>query len=147
MTEKEIKYHNLYLDIAERISKMSYAKRLQVGSVLVKDDNIISFGWNGQPARFDNNCENYMGQDENGNDVLKTKSTVLHAEMNCLAKLAKSHNSSVGADLYITHAPCIECAKLIHCCGIKRLFYRNIYRCDDGIKFLSESCGVEVVKL
>lgn len=145
MNDKQIKYNRLYMDIAERIAEMSYARRLKVGSVLVKNDNIISFGWNGTPNGFDNNCEN-ESFDAIGNIILETKSEVLHAEANCLMKLTKTTNTSENAILYVTHAPCINCAKLIHQAGIKILYYRNIYRSDEGIKFL-EKCGLEIKKI
>lgn len=135
---KRKKYNVLYMDIAERISYMSYASRLQVGCVLVKDDSIISHGWNGMPSGFDNKCEHV---DENFN--LKTKSEVLHAESNCLAKIAKSNNSAKGAVLYTTHSPCIECAKMIHQSGISQVYYRNEYRNTDGIDFLLK-CNIGV---
>lgn len=141
MIDDKIKrYNELYMDIAERISKMSHAERLQVGCVLIKDNAIISHGWNGTPKNFDNCCENI---DENGN--LKTKPEVLHAESNCLAKIAKSNISSSDSILYTTHSPCIHCSKMIFQSGIIKVYYRYDYRCDDGIDFLRK-CNVEVEK-
>ena len=139
---KEKRYNSLYLDIAERISHMSYAKRLKVGSVIVKENNIISFGWNGMPSGFDNNCEDILPD----NMTLKTKPEVLHSEQNSLMKLAKSTNSSEGSVMYITHAPCIECAKLIYQSGINSVYYRNIYRSSDGVEFLKK-CNIHVEKV
>jgi len=149
------------MDWAKRCAELSHARRLHVGAVVVKDDTVISYGYNGMPAGWDNDCENTvfvldeesMGTDmislgysrtENGNWVkLKTKPEVLHAESNAIAKLAKSHNSGLGADLFVTHSPCIECAKLIYQSGISRVWYGKNYRDDTGIKFLKKS-GVTV---
>lgn len=136
------KYIDLYMDWATRLTKLSHAKRLQVGAVIVKDDCVISYGYNGMPAGWDNNCEDVI-QHSDDTTSLKTKPEVLHAESNAIAKLAKSSNSGVGADLFVTHSPCIECAKLIHQSGIARVFFGNHYRDDSGINFLEKS-GVEV---
>lgn len=152
MTKSE-RYVELYMDIAERISQMSHARRLQVGSVLVQEDSIISYGWNGMPAGWDNNCEDNVLV-ESGNRhtnytssvSLKTKPEVLHSEANCLMKVAKTTNSALGSTLYVTHAPCIECAKLIYQSGVKSVYYKYIYRSEDGINFL-ENCNVEVIKV
>lgn len=160
---KRKKYHNLYMDLAERISKMSFAKRLQVGSVLVKNDNILSYGWNGMPSGWDNNCEDeiftyderdtYYERNEWKYDEitkrysrLKTKPEVLHSEYNCIAKVSRSTNSSEGASLFVTHAPCLDCAKIIHQAGINSVYYRNTYRSEDGINFLNK-CGINVKKV
>ena len=136
------KFIDLYMDWATRTAQLSHAKRLQVGAVIVKDDSVISYGYNGMPAGWDNNCENIVGYNM-GEPMLKTKPEVLHAESNALAKLAKSSNSGLGADLFVTHMPCLECAKLIHQSGISRVWYSKNYRDDTGIKFLVLS-GVEV---
>lgn len=136
------KYIDLYMDWALRLTKLSHAKRLQVGAVVVKDDCVISYGYNGMPAGWDNNCEDVI-QHSDDTTSLKTKPEVLHAESNAIAKLAKSSNSGLGADLFVTHSPCIECAKLIHQSGISRVFFGNHYRDDSGINFLAKS-GVEV---
>ena len=169
------RYHELYMDIARRVAEMSYARRLHVGAVVVKDGRIISMGWNGMPAGWDNNCENiewmdrgaggwldpeeieaqwpfegiYM--DKDGEEYvtryrLKTKPEVLHAESNAIAKLAKSNDSGAGADLFVTHAPCIDCAKLIFQSGVSRVFYSEDYRDASGVRFL-ENSGVEITKL
>jgi len=132
------KYISLYMDIAERISQMSHAKRLQVGSVIVKNDTILSYGWNGMPAGWPNTCEVIQ---EDGS--LKTKPEVLHSEMNALMKVAQSTESSSGATLFCTHAPCIDCAKAIFQAGISDLYYREEYRSTSGTQFLKIS-GVNV---
>lgn len=129
--DKDLRYINLYLDIADRISQMSYATRLQVGSVIVKNGNIISMGWNGMPTGFTNVCEYY---DEN--NQLKTRPEVLHSEENAICKLAQSGFSCESADMFCTHSCCIQCAKLIARSGIKKFYYNNIYRDISGINFL-----------
>ena len=136
------KYIDLYMDWATRLTQLSHAKRLQVGAVIVKDDCVISYGYNGMPAGWDNNCEDVI-QHSDDTTSLKTKPEVLHAESNAIAKLAKSSNSGLGADLFVTHSPCIECAKLIHQSGIARVFFGSHYRDDSGINFLEKS-GIEV---
>ncbi len=144
---KKEKYNKLYLDIADRISQMSFARRLHVGAVIVKNHNIISFGWNGMPAGWDNNCEDEIPDITGDNEfVLRTKPEVLHAEQNAIAKLAKSTESGSGATMFITHAPCLDCAKLVYQSGINSVFYRNSYRNEDGIQFL-EKCNVKVEKV
>jgi dCMP deaminase len=152
MKEKFIK---LYMDWAKRVSELSYARRLKVGAVVVKDDCVISYGYNGMPAGWDNDCEDEMLEsttEETGKatilttrKVLKTKPEVIHAESNAIAKLAKSTNSGVGSTMFITHSPCIECAKLIYQSGIATVYYNGEYRSEDGIKFLEKS-GVTVVQ-
>jgi dCMP deaminase len=135
------KFINLYMDWACRTAQLSHARRLQVGAVIVKDDTVISYGYNGMPAGWNNNCEHML---DDGS--LKTNPEVLHAESNALAKLARSINSGLDADIFVTHAPCIECSKLIYQSGIKRVFYRESYRDSAGIDFLQKS-GIEVRKL
>lgn len=162
------KFVDLYMDFAQRVAQLSYARRLQVGAVIVKDDTVISYGYNGMPAEWDNNCEDkvwdsgaggwlspeefdeqypYEGyHSETKGNVrykLKTKPEVLHAESNAISKLAKSSNSGLRADIFITHAPCMECAKLIYQSGIRRVFYSENYRDSSGVEFLEKS-GVEV---
>lgn len=129
------KKHNLYLDLARRIAKESYCKRLQVGAVIVKDGNIISFGYNGTPSGLPNVCEE--------NDV--TLSTVLHAESNAITKACKSPISTEGATIYMTHSCCVECAKLIVQSGIKKVYYIEDYRDRKGIELL-RTCDIEVSK-
>lgn len=131
------KFIDAHLKVAEIYATLSTAKKLQVGSVIVKDDTIIGIGYNGTPPGWDNVCEDHE---------FKTKSEVSHAEANALAKVTKSTNSSDGATIFITHAPCIECAKLIFQSGIKSVYYRNQYRSTDGIDFLKK-CGVPIEKV
>lgn len=119
--------HNTYMKVAHVFAQNSYCKRAQVGALIVKDGNVIAFGYNGTPKGWDNCCE-----DENN----VTKPEVLHAESNAITKCSASLNSSLGADLYCTHAPCIECSKLIIQSGIKRVYYDIMYRNDDGINLL-----------
>lgn len=126
-------------------AQLSSAVRLNVGSVIVKDHRIISIGYNGMPAGWDNECE-YKEYLPDGSDTAVTKPEVLHAETNAIAKLASSSESGRGATLYVTHAPCMDCAKLIFQSGISRVVYQNEYRSRKGIQFL-ELCGLEVDKL
>ena len=123
-----------YLRMARIWAENSYCERRKVGALVVKDNMIISDGYNGTPSGFENICE-----DENNT----TKPYVLHAEANAITKLARSHNSSKGATMYITDSPCIECAKLIIQTGIKRVLYANTYRLDDGINLLKRA-GIDV---
>ena len=145
------KFQKLYNNIAHEVAKMSHARRLQVGAVIVKDDRVISMGYNGMPAGWENNCEsegidfNPITKTKTGNGILTTRPEVLHAESNAIAKLAKSNDSGLDAELFVTHAPCMECSKLIFQSGIRRVYYSADYRDDSGIKFLKQS-GVEVVK-
>lgn len=159
------------MDWAKRCSELSHARRLHVGAVIVKDDTVISYGYNGMPAGWNNDCEDreymtdaggwlnpveiqeqwpYTEFNEDAKEEyryrLKTKSEVLHAESNAIAKLAKSSNSGQDADIFITHSPCIECAKLIFQSGIRRVFYGEDYRDNAGIDFLNKS-GVTVTKV
>lgn len=134
--EKKEKFDRSYLEMASVWAKNSYCQRRQVGALIVKDKMIISDGYNGTPAGFENVCE-----DENGN----TKSYVLHAEANAITKVAKSGNSSDGATLYVTASPCLECAKLIIQSGIRRVVYNEEYRLTDGVDLLRRA-GIEVVK-
>jgi dCMP deaminase len=122
---------------------------------VVKDDRIISIGYNGMPAGWDNNCEYEVEEFQTEYGVgsklvktgeLKTKPEVLHAETNAIAKLAKSTESGANASMFITHSPCLDCAKLIFQSGISSVFYRDAYRSEDGIQFLKQS-GVEVEQL
>ena len=137
MGDKQKQFDISYLDMAEIWAKNSYCKRKQVGALLVKERMIISDGYNGTPAGFENICE-----DEEG----KTKPYVLHAEANAITKVAKSGNSSAEATMYVTTAPCLECAKLIIQAGIRRLVYRNSYSHSEGIDLLKRA-GVEVLYL
>lgn len=135
------KFLNLYMEIAEVVAKTSSAKRLKVGAVAVKDHRILSIGYNGTPPGYDNECE-YHNEDGS----LVTRPEVIHAEQNVIYKMARDGQSALGADLFVTHAPCIECAKAIKTSGFRKVWYRNQYRSDDGIKFL-QKLGVEVEKI
>lgn len=128
------KWIDAYMDTAERFAQLSSATRLKVGSVVVKDNRIISIGYNGTPAGWDNVCE-----DENN----KTKPEVIHAEANAISKLARDGEAGLGATLFCTHAPCIDCAKLIYGAGIRNVFYRDVYKNTDGVEFL-EKGGVVI---
>lgn len=159
------------MDTAKVFAELSQARRLHVGAIVVKDDRIISIGYNGMPAGWDNNCENreYMSGDNWDSQLypfeeeethvdadegffrttrryrLKTKPEVLHAETNAIAKLAKSTESGLGASMFITHAPCLDCAKLIYQSGINTVYYREAYRDNSGVEFLKNS-GVVVTQ-
>jgi len=133
------------METARNFAELSHARRAQVGAIVVKDDRIISIGYNGMPAEWDNNCENTIGY-SNGEPVLKTKPEVLHAETNAIAKLARSNESGLGSDMFITHGPCLDCAKLIYQSGIRRVYFGQHYRDEDGIKFLKDS-GIDVVQV
>ena len=135
--EKQLKFDQRYLEMARIWAKNSYCRRRQVGALVVKNNMIISDGYNGTPSGFENVCE-----DDNG----VTKPYVLHAEANAITKLARSSNNSDGATIYITASPCIECAKLIIQSGIKRVVYGENYRLTDGIDLLRRA-GIEVVYL
>jgi dCMP deaminase len=158
----KIKMIKAHLDVAQRYAELSKARRLQVGAIVVKDDRIISIGYNGTAPGDDNNCEDiqWMPRDTGGwlnpDEVfqmfplvgehpeygqwhyrLKTRDDVIHAEENAIAKLARSHESGNGATMFITHAPCQQCAKLILQSGIREVWYGRRYRSDDGINYLS----------
>ena len=143
------KLKEAYMTTAETFAGLSHARRLHVGAIVVKDDRIISIGYNGMPAGWDNNCEDetvemYSGFEGAIHRVkLKSKPEVLHAETNAIAKLAKSTETGADATMFITHAPCLDCAKLIFQSGITSVFYRDSYRSEDGIQFLTKS-GVKV---
>ena len=128
---------------AENYAALSHARRLRVGCVIVRDQRIISIGYNGMPAGWDNNCEYEHWHD--GIAELQTRPEVLHAESNAIAKLARSNDSGQDADLFITHSPCLECAKLIYQSGINRVYYGQQYRSDAGIRFLTQS-GITVTQ-
>ena len=130
---------------AETFAELSHARRLHVGAIVVKDDRIISIGYNGMPAGWDNNCEDVV-QHSDDTTSLKTKPEVLHAETNAIAKLAKSNESGLGATMFITHAPCLDCAKLIYQSGIGSVLYRDAYRDTSGVTFLERS-GVKVEQI
>ena len=131
------KFIQAHMKAAEVYAELSSAKRLQVGCVIVKNDTIIGIGYNGMPSGWTNVCE-----DEN----FVTKPEVLHAESNALAKVARSTNSSENATLFVTHAPCLNCAKMIYQAGITEVFYRNTYKDPAGVEFLKK-CGVYVEQI
>lgn len=136
----EEKQYNLdlrYIRMAHIWAENSYCERRKVGALIVKDKMIISDGYNGTPAGFENVCEDNEG---------KTKAYVLHAEANAITKVAKSHNNSDGATLYVTTSPCIECAKLIIQSGIKRVVFTQPYRVDDGVQLLKRA-QIDVVQI
>ena len=134
-----------HLDVAARYAELSSARRLKVGAIIVKDNRIISIGYNGTPPGWDNNCEELVHRIAE-EPVLKTLPEVIHAEENAIAKLARSHESGEGATMFITHAPCAQCAKMILVSGIGSVYYRQQYRDDAGIKFLQRG-GVAVQQL
>jgi dCMP deaminase len=149
------KLKEAYMKTAETFAELSHARRLHVGAIVVKDDRIISIGYNGMPAGWDNDCEYEVEEFQTEYGVgsklvktgeLKTKPEVLHAETNAIAKLAKSTESGDGSILFVTHSPCLDCSKLIYQSGINSVFYRNNYRDDSGIKFLQAS-GITVEQL
>ena len=146
------KYIDAYMKTAEVFAELSSAVRLHVGAIVVKDNRIISIGYNGMPSGWDNNCEEKHYKidgwlvDDQGCYELKTKPEVLHAETNAIAKLAKSTESGLDATMFITHAPCLDCAKLVYQSGINTVYYRNSYRDENGIQFL-EKAGVKVEKV
>ena len=130
---KQQKLDKTFINIAKEVGSLSHCTRSKVGAVLVKDGNVISFGYNGTPAGMDNGCEE--------NNV--TKDEVIHAEMNSILKAAKSGNSVEGSTLYLTLSPCKECSKLILQSGVKKVVYLNTYRNLEGIQFLSQFIEVE----
>ena len=134
-----------HMKAAEGYAELSYAKRLKVGAIITKDDRVISIGYNGTPAGWDNDCE-YWVEDGDLGSGWKTKPEVLHAEANAIGKLARSSESGINATMYLTHSPCFDCAKLIHVAGINKVFYRTQYRNTDGIEFLNK-CNIEVEKI
>ena len=150
--EMKEKFVKAYMDTARRFAELSPARRLHVGAIVVKDDRIISIGYNGMPSGWDNNCEDEVvvavvdGVPQREIKELKTKPEVLHAETNAIAKLAKSNESGLGATMFITHAPCLDCAKLIFQSGIGSVLYRDTYRDTSGVTFLEKS-GVEVLQI
>jgi dCMP deaminase len=159
------KFKDYYKNIVLQTAELSHANRLKVGAIAVKNNRIISTGYNGTPSSWNNECEDkiywnpeiedlhldelrieYPHADMYGYYRLMTRPEVLHAEHNLIAKLAQSHESSKGAVVFCTVSACLECAKLMHSAGIKKLYYINEYRSDDGLKFL-EKCNIKVEKL
>ena len=147
----------LYADIAEKVANLSHARRLKVGAVIVKDDRILSYGYNGMPKGFDNDCENEIVKEDeyyidNGGPAhlmltttYVTKPEVIHAEINAIAKVAASNDSTKGATIFITHAPCADCAKMIIASGIETVNQINSYRDETGINML-KNAKISVIK-
>lgn len=165
------KLKQAYMKTAETFAELSHARRLHVGAIVVRDDRIISIGYNGMPAGWDNNCEDIVwdpgaggwldpeefdakypyeawheGAQRNVRHGLKTKPEVLHAETNAIAKLARSGEHGLDSDLFVTHAPCLDCAKLIYQAGVKRVFFGTAYRDSAGVDFLEKS-GIQVEQI
>jgi len=139
------KFKRAYMKTAHTFAELSHARRLKVGAIVIKDDRIISIGYNGMPAGWHNNCEDEV-RHEDGRVTLQTRPQVLHAETNAIAKLAKSNECGLNATMFITHSPCLDCAKLIYQSGINAVFYQENYRSSDGIEFLKRS-GITVEQL
>jgi dCMP deaminase len=155
------KFISAYMDVATRFSQLSSAVRLKVGAIVVKDNRIVSIGYNGTPAGWDNTCENLVASYDQRDTYfrpsatyntetkkyqwLETKPEVLHAERNAIDKLAKCNEGGAGSVMFVTHNPCLECAKSIYGAGIAQVYYKTDYRNTDGIDFLRR-CGVEVEK-
>ena len=155
------KFVNLYMGIANEVSKMSYSRRAKVGAVAVKDHRILSIGYNGTLPGADNNCENaefllgrsWISEDQakeiwkdpwvEAHYRLTTKPEVMHAEANCLLKMARDGEAAAGSDLFLTLSPCVECAKMMKVAGVKKVWYRDAYRDTSGIEFLKTQ-GIEV---
>jgi len=145
------KWINAFMDTAERFAELSSAVRLKVGAVVVKDNRIISIGYNGMPAGWTNDCEHVVDvaktdprYDYNHfTKELKTKDEVIHAEANAISKLARDGERAAGATMFCTHAPCIQCAKIIYGAGINTFYYRSQYRDNDGLEFLKK-CNIQV---
>jgi dCMP deaminase len=148
------KWVDAFMDTAERFAQLSSAVRLKVGAVVVKDNRIISIGYNGMPSGWTNECEHVVDVAKtdprydynNFTKVLKTKDEVIHAEANAILKLARDGESGNGSSLFCTHAPCIHCAKLIHGAGINTVYYRESYRDTLGLDFLT-NCNIGVEKV
>lgn len=135
---KQKKYDKLYMDLAMRIADMSHDTDKKVGSIVVKENNILAFGFNGMPSGMPNECKEQDGA---------TKREVIHAESNAICKLAKTTSSAEGATMYCTLSPCIECAKLMIQSGITRFVFKELYKNDAGIRMLLEFSGIKVDKL
>lgn len=135
--QKQLRYDRAYLKMAQSWSQLSHCVRKQVGAIIVKDEMIISDGYNGTPAGFENSCEN-----ENG----ETQWYVLHAEANAILKVAKSTNNCKGATLYLTLSPCKDCSKLVLQAGIKRVVFKDSYKDTEGIDFL-KSAGIDITQI
>lgn len=143
MKEKMVR---AYMQTAKVFAECSTARRLHVGAIVVKDDRIISIGYNGMPSGWDNNCEEEIRWPNGEIRFLETKPEVLHAESNAISKLARSSESGDGATMFITHSPCLDCAKLIYQSGITKVYYGQQYRNTDGINFLTK-CRVSLEQI
>jgi dCMP deaminase len=140
------KWDKVHMEVASKYSQLSTARRSKVGCVVVKDNRIISIGYNGMPSGWDNCCEDEVTTPD-GSTELKTKPEVLHAEANAITKVARSSENCDGATIYSTMLPCIDCAKLIYQSGIKKVFYRDLYpKGTEGLEFLKK-CDIEIVKI
>ncbi len=143
------KHKQAHMNAALGYAECSTARRLKVGAVIVKDDSIISIGYNGTPPGWDNNCEDLIDDfDTDGNYLgqrLKTKPEVIHAEANAIDKLARKRGDADGAAMFCTHAPCFPCALRIFGAGIRELYYKDVYRSIEGVEFLAKA-GVKVEK-
>lgn len=143
------KFIDYFMKFADLTASLSYAKRLQVGAVIVKGSQVIATGYNGMPTGWENNCEYEVPEKVSYESrtvtpsYIATKPEVLHAESNALMKVARSTESSEGATLFCTHSPCMDCAKLIYQAGIETVYYKETYRNDDGLNFLRKS-GINV---
>ena len=141
----KLKWQKAFMKSAEIFGQMSHALRAQVGAVIVKDNRIISIGYNGMPSGWPNDCEYRDGEDDVGDLIYKTRPEVLHAETNAIAKVARSSESCEGASIFTTYAPCLDCAKLIHQSGIATVYYANEHmRTNEGVEFL-QKCNIEVI--
>lgn len=146
MNQLAPKFVEAYFNIAYEFAALSTARRLQVGAIIVKDWRIISSGYNGTPSGWDNTCEEEVPFSLSPSlPELRTKAEVIHAEANSLYKLARSHESGLGAAMFLTHSPCMECSKGIFMSGISKLYYDQEYRDSKGIEFLKK-CGIEIYK-
>jgi dCMP deaminase len=134
------KFINAFMDVAQRFAELSSATKLKVGAIVVKDQRIISIGYNGTPAGWDNTCEDLVDGE------LKTRPEVTHAERGALDKLAKSNGGGEGASIFVTHSPCLECSKSIYGAGITHVYYRNSYRDSSGLEFLAK-CQISVTQV
>jgi len=139
------KWKIAYMKTAETFANLSTAEKLKVGAIVVKDNRIISIGYNGMPSGWSNVCEE-VWFDEEDKPHKVTRPEVIHAEANAIAKLAKTTESGDGAEMYITHSPCVECAKQIYTAGVTKVYYKEKYRLETGIDFLKK-CGVEVEQI
>lgn len=140
------KWQQAYIDVAHRFAELSSCERRKVGAIIVKDNRIISIGYNGTPAGWDNCCEDEVKWPNGEVKFTETRPEVIHAEQNAIAKLAKSNESGLGAEMYVTCSPCVECAKQIYGAGITRVYYKECYKSNDGIEFLNK-CNVETTQI